>query len=192
MHHMAHMEVEIKLAVGDMPALWRRLKRLGFRVRCRRHFEDNTLFDTATHALRRRGAILRLRMAAGQALLTFKVRVRASARYKVRREEETRVANVTATRAILESLGYKPAFRYQKYRTVFVRPEEPGELALDETPIGAFIELEGPRRWIGKVANALGYKPKEFVTATYAELYHAWRRRHGGPQVQMVFGKQKP
>ncbi len=186
------MEIEIKLPVGNMAGLRHQLKRLGFRVRCQRHFEDNTLFDTATLALRQRGAMLRLRTAAGQALLTFKEKGRASTHYKVRREQETRVTNVEAVRAILNSLGYKPAFRYQKYRTVFMQAKGPGKLTLDETPIGTFIELEGPRRWIRMVANALGYRPKEFTTATYAELYHAWRRQHAGPQGQMVFEKQKP
>ncbi len=184
------MEVEIKLAVSDVAGLRRQLNRLGFHVRRRRHFEDNLLLDTDTQALRRRGAMLRLRMVAGQPSLTFKEKARLSPHYKVRREQETRVAIVEAVRGILGSLGYKPAFRYQKYRTVFVRPKQPGELTVDETPIGTFVELEGSRRWIREVANALGYRPTEFITATYAELYQAWRRRHGGPRLQMVFRKQ--
>ncbi|MFQ5926479.1 MAG: class IV adenylate cyclase [Terriglobia bacterium] len=184
---MQRKEVEIKLAVASAGAVRRQLAQLGFRVCEPRHLEQNTLFDTARKKLRRRGLMLRLRVVNGRALLTFKAPLRASRHYKVRAETETPVVSARATCAILAGLGYAPSFRYEKYRTAFARRRETGEVVLDETPIGTFLELEGPPHWIRRRARGQGRRPAEFLTATYTELYQAWRRRHGGPARAMVF-----
>lgn len=184
---MRSREVEIKLAVDDVRSVRRQLRRLGFRVRAARHFEENLLFDTARGDLKRLGMMLRLRVANGRARLTLKGAARSSRYYKIRPEAEAPVASAGATRAILGGLGFHPAFRYKKYRTAFGRKREAGEVVLDETPIGNFLELEGSPRWIRRVARALGHRPDDFLTATYADLYRAWRRRHGGPKLAMVF-----
>lgn len=188
---MRGTEVEIKLPVASATAIRRRLAQMGFRVSQQRHFEQNTLFDTPNRRLRRMGLMLRLRVVNGRAVLTFKGPARASPHYKVRAEVETPVASAPAACKILGGLGLEPSFRYEKYRTAFVRGREGGEVLIDETPIGTFVELEGPPRWIRRVARALGHRPAEFVTSTYAELYQAWRRRRSGPARAMVF-RRKP
>ncbi|MFQ5816787.1 MAG: class IV adenylate cyclase [Terriglobia bacterium] len=184
---MKGKEVEIKLAVPAVREIRRKLRQRGFRVCEPRHLEQNTLFDTPQEKLRRLGLMLRLRVANGRALLTLKGRAHASRHYKIRTEAETAVASARAARAILGGLGYAPAFRYEKYRTGFARGREPGAVVLDETPMGTFLELEGPPHWIRRVARALGRPPGDFLTATYAELYQTWRRRHGGSARAMVF-----
>lgn len=182
-------ETEIKLRVRDRAAARRRLQEQGFRVRQARSFEENTLFDTAAGMLRRQGALLRLRSVHGRHWLTFKGPGVKSPRYKIRPEWETEVADLGVARAILAGLGFRPAFRYEKYRTVLGqgsgRPG--GEAMLDETPIGDFLELEGSRSWIRGVARALGARPEEFITKTYAALYADWCRRRGRPVSHMVF-----
>lgn len=188
---MPGTEIEIKLAVGAAAVVRRQLAQLGFRVSTARHLEENTLFDTPEGKLRRNRLALRLRVVNGRGLLTLKGPPQASRHYKVRAESETPVRSANATRKILAGLGYGPSFRYQKYRTIFARKREPGEVLLDETPIGTYLELEGPPRWIGRVARALGRRRSEFLTATYADLYRAWRRRHGGPARAMVFRRKR-
>ena len=54
-------EIEIKLPIGDIPALLGRLRRVGA-VSHGRVFERNTLYDTPSSELRRRGRLLRLRI----------------------------------------------------------------------------------------------------------------------------------
>jgi len=184
-------EIEIKLRVRDPRTARRALRALGFRVCKPREFEHNTLFDTAGGSLRRRGLMLRLRTTRGQALLTFKSRSTPSAFYKIRREVETHLSSPTAAGEILLRLGFSPSFRYEKYRTHFARRHEPGEVALDETPIGTFLELEGAPAWIRRVARALGRTPREFITGTYAELYQGWRRRNRAPARAMVFRHER-
>ena len=44
-------------------------------------------------------------------------------------------------RAILSGLGYVAIYRYQKYRATYVLSGV--EVAIDEIPIGTFVELDG-------------------------------------------------
>lgn len=182
-------ETEIKLALRGTTGLRWRLRRLGFRVRERRGFEQNTLFDTAEGALRRRGCMLRLRSLNGRHWLTFKGPADRSRRYKVRPEFEAELSDAPAARQILVGLGFRPVFRYEKFRTVYAGRGgwQGGEVMLDETPIGTFVELEGRRRWIQRLARVLGAGPSSFITSTYAALYVDWCRHRARPVKNMLF-----
>ena len=63
---------------------------------------------------------------------------------KSREERETAVEDPEAVRAILARLGYRPLFRYQKYRESWTHRGQ--EVEVDETPIGVFLEIEGDAR----------------------------------------------
>ena len=184
-------ETEIKLALSGTASLRPRLRQLRFRVVQRRSFEQNTLFDTAHRLLRRRGCMLRLRSVTGRHCLTFKGPGDRSRQYKVRAEFEAELSNAPAARAILAGLGFHPIFRYEKFRTVYAGRGrwQGGEVMLDETPIGAFVELEGSRAWIRRLARALGAGPGSFITKTYAALYVDWCRRRRRPVRNMIFGR---
>lgn len=184
-------ETEIKLVVADLGALRRRLRRLGFRVRHARRLERNTVYDSPERLLRRRGCLLRLRAVGKHAWLTFKAPAHPARGYKVRQEVETEVTDADAVHRFLLGLGFAPVFRYEKFRAVYVRGREGGEVLLDETPIGNFVELEGSRAWIRRTARALGARPEEFITATYAGLYAAWCRRHHRRPTHMVFSPRR-
>ncbi len=180
-------EVEIKLPVHDLLRMRRLLRRAGFRPSAR-SLEDNLVFDTPDGRLRRHAQLLRLRQHCGRALLTFKSRLAGSPRYKVRAEEEVELSGCRTMRNILERLGYRIAFRYQKYRTPFRSPREPNlNLYLDETPIGIFLELEGRSAAIERAARRLGFRPDDFVTLTYADLYARVCRREGRRPSNMLF-----
>ena len=184
-------EVEVKLPVADRGAIRRRLVELGFKPAVRRHFERNSLLDFPDRRLRKEGCLVRLRYAGGKSLLTFKGRRVRSGRFKVRPEIETRLTDGALILEILERLGLRIAFRYEKYRTIFRRASDPGgtEIAYDETPIGTYVELEGPRRWIDQVARQLGYRPADYITASYGRLYLWWCEAHGRTPSHMVFAR---
>jgi adenylate cyclase class 2 len=122
--------------------------------------------------------------------LTFKRPGGASAQFKVREEFETTVAQPSVLREVFAALGLEPVFRYEKYRTVFVggRRWRGGEVMLDETPIGVYVELEGSRAWILRTARELfGAAPERFITKNYAALHIDWCRERGQPFGDMVF-----
>jgi adenylate cyclase class 2 len=80
--------------------------------------------------------------------------------------------------ALFNGLGYQPSLRYEKYRTEFSREEEPGHVVVDETPIGTFIELEGPPRWIDKTARLLGFSRDDYILLSYGRLFEQWCAAH--------------
>jgi adenylate cyclase class 2 len=187
-------EIEIKLPVHDPRALRRRLAELGFRRASKRYFERNALLDFPDRKLRKKGSLLRLRSEPGRSLLTFKGPRIGAGRFKERVEIEARVHDAPETAGIFEALGLRVAFRYEKYRTLYRRRTDPphAEVAFDETPIGVYLEIEGPKRWIDQVARALGYTTREYITASYGRLYLGWCEAHGRDPGDMVFRNARP
>ena len=57
---------------------------------------------------------------------------------------------------------------------------------LDETPIGVFVELEGPPDWIDRTARRLGFSPADYIKASYARLYQQWCSEHQAKLMDMV------
>lgn len=182
-------ETEIKLRIADVNELRRALRRLGATSRGR-VLERNTLYDTPEGDLRRRSRLLRLRIetpaglpgirgGSRRALITAKAPVRPpfSSRYKEKLEREREAAVPRRWPGMLRALGLQPAFRYEKYRTAFrLRGLH---LDLDETPVGDFLEIEGAPQAIKRAARALGFSPRDYIRATYWDLYAADRRRRG-------------
>src|SRR5271169_6584556 len=184
-------ETEIKLRVSSPHAIKRRIQSLGFVVTEPRHFERNVLFDFSDLRLRKSRSAIRLRQEGKRFLLTFKGPPLQSRDYKIRREIETEVADGRRMKETLEALGLHAVFCYEKYRTTYASggkrsASRSGLLVLDETPIGNFIELEGPRRWIDRIASELGYNRDEYVTASYAALYQSKCLEEGKAPGNMV------
>ena len=76
--------------------------------------------------------------------------------YKSREEIEFDVSDPDTFTLVLERLGYHPTFRYEKFRTQLRIAGEPGLITIDETPIGVYLEIEGPQDWIDSTAARLG------------------------------------
>jgi adenylate cyclase class 2 len=179
-------ETEIKLAVADVAAARRLLRKGGFRVTRRRVFEANTVFDTAERTLRQRNLLLRLRETPGADTFTFKGAALA-AKHKTREELEVTLSSAATCGLILNRLGFQPAFRYEKYRTELCLPGTSGMATLDETPIGVYLELEGSPRWIDRTARRLGFSERDYITASYGRLYLDWCAARKVQPRHMVF-----
>lgn len=187
-------ETETKLAIARAAPVRRRLRQLGFRLLQPRSFEHNIVFDSRRRRLRARGFLVRLRSVNGRHWLTFKGPRVFARHYKVRAESETELTNAEAAWALLAGLGLAPVFCYEKFRTVYAGRGRwrGGEAMVDETPIGNYVELEGGREWIRRVARALGARPADFITRSYAALYSDWCRRNRRPLAHMVFQGRVP
>jgi adenylate cyclase class 2 len=183
-------EVEIKFRIDDIEALTESLQRAGFGLVTPRTHEMNTLYDQFGGKLRRRGALLRLREYGPRWTLTYKDRSgRQSGRHKSRREIETKVENGEAMARIIESLGFSPSFRYEKFRSEW--SDSNGHVVIDETPIGNFGEIEGQAKWIDATALRLGISPRSYLKESYAELFAAWKRKSRSKAKEMTFKEIK-
>jgi adenylate cyclase class 2 len=215
MRQSAKQEIEVKLRVEDAAAMRRVLRRMGARA-VRRVHEMNTLFDTPQGTLRKQGRLMRLREETAEMgrrgkryLLTFKgpvkskqARLMAQAgpeasgrryeRYKVREEAEYMVGGPRALLAVVGPAGMRPSFRYEKVRTSYRVPGAGRvHVEFDETPAGVFLELEGSRRAIDRMARRLGYRPADYIVRSYPALYFEECRRRGVQAGDMVFGRRK-
>jgi adenylate cyclase class 2 len=181
--------------------------------------EWNVLFDTPDGGLAKHGQLLRIRTETPEAkskkgkaapakrvLLTFKRPIVAGTarsgnaqenhRHKVREEFELEVANGAVLTKIFEGLGMNGWFRYEKYRTTFCLPAAFGWakgllIELDETPIGTFVELEGPPAAIDRAAQELGFAKRDYIVKNYLALYVDECRQLGQEPRDMVFAAKK-
>ena len=63
-------------------------------------------------------------------------------------------------------------------------------LELDETPVGTFLELEGPGEAIDRAAKELGYGVKDYVLKNYLVLYVEDCRKRGVEAGNMLFSAE--
>jgi adenylate cyclase class 2 len=149
-----------------------------------RRLQEDCLLDTDDNLLLQRRSALRVRSENGKSLLTFKGPVQAGV-MKVREEHETVVADGEALLTILDALGLRVWFRYEKYREEF--SAEDIVIAIDETPIGVFVEIEGSEDHIHRAAVALGRTSQDYLTASYRSLYLDHCRTQGVTPADMLF-----
>jgi adenylate cyclase class 2 len=146
---------EAVLAASATPLLGRRL-------------QEDSLLDTEDESLRRRQCALRIRIENGKSRITFKGPVQPSI-MKLRDEFETMVGDGVLLLHVFEELGFHVWFRYEKYREEF--SHEDVTVAIDETPVGVFVEIEGSERGITTMAEALGRTSADFVLDSYRGLF---------------------
>jgi adenylate cyclase, class 2 len=114
-------------------------------------------------------------------------------RHKVREEIELVLTDGAALERIFEGLGLRAWFRYEKYRTTYRLPSRMKWaqhllIELDETPIGTFVELEGPGEAIDRAAKELGFSVRDYIVKNYLVLYLEDCRRRGEQPGDMLFG----
>lgn len=170
-------ETEIKLPFSAAEEAVERLLGIGARPVSLRVFEDNRVLDDERGSLALAGKLLRLRTAGGRSTLTVKSAAESGTRHKVRGEIEIDVEDPAVALRFLEILGYRVVWRYQKVRSTYALPEI--EATVDETAIGCWVELEGDPAAIDRAAEALGFSPDRYVTATVRELAEAHAARSG-------------
>jgi adenylate cyclase, class 2 len=159
------------LAAGATPLLGRRL-------------QEDALLDTEDESLRIRRCVLRIRLENGNSRITFKGPVQPSA-MKLRDEFETIVGDGQLLLRIFEELGFHVWFRYEKYREEFCHEEV--IVAVDETPVGVFVEIEGSEQGITTMAKLLGRRPEDYIVDSYRGLFLQCRDAAGITGPDMLF-----
>ncbi len=173
------LEIEVKFSVSDFAPLRRRLAEAGAEPLAEA-FEENIVFDTPSRRLKEDGILLRLRRTdKAKATLKLPPGQNAPQGFKTRLELETGVADFDAMADIFRALGYPEQFRYEKYRET--RRLGRARVCLDETPFGAFVEIEGEEGAIVEAASVLGLDMKQASSASYHDLNLARLKAAGLP-----------
>ena len=180
-------EIEVKFPLADRAGLIQRLSDIGATRLYPETFEDNIVLDRRGE-LRTKGALLRVRKFGRYALATYKGPMSIEGGIKSREEVQTGVESFELAIQLFDSLGFKPVFRYQKYREVWrVRDVE---VVVDRTPIGSYFEIEGAVDVIRAVANDLGMSMDQAIRHSYADLYRQHRRTRADLPENMVFAPE--
>jgi len=178
------LEREIKLLFDDPERARAAVIATGATPLRARRLQEDALFDTSDETLRQRGCALRVRSESGKSLITFKGPPQAGT-MKLREEHETVVSDGDVLRKVFGELGFRPWFRYQKYREEFSAQDV--TIAVDETPVGTFVEVEGGEAAIHAVAQALGRSSADFILDSYRSLFLKRREQYGLTGDDMVF-----
>ncbi len=149
-----------------------------------RRLQEDCLLDTADEFLLRRRSVLRVRTESGRSLVTFKGPTQPSA-MKLREELETVASDGEAILKIFEQLNYRVWFRYQKFREEFASADV--IIALDETPVGTYVEIEGSEQGIAHMARALAREPNDYINESYRGLFVRYCQTQGLPLGDMLF-----
>jgi adenylate cyclase class 2 len=181
-------EIEVKFPLKDRHELLRRLHDIGGQRLYPETFEDNIVLDRRGE-LRTKGSLLRVRKFGKYSIATYKGPMSIEGGVKSRDEVQTGVESFELAIQLFDSLGFKPVFRYQKFREVWrVRD---AEVVIDRTPIGEYFEIEGPIDLIRTLAAELGMEMDQAIRQTYADLYRQARRTRADLPNDMVFSPEQ-
>ena len=180
-------EIEVKFPLRDRAALIRKLQDIGASRLYPETFEDNIVLDRRGE-LKTKGALLRVRKFGKYSLVTFKGPMSIDGGVKSREEVQTGVESFELAIELLDALGFKPVFRYQKFREVWRIQDV--EVVLDRTPIGEYFEIEGPMDLIRTVSGELGMNMDQAIRQSYADLYRLARRTRSDLPENMVFAPE--
>src|SRR5262245_13221867 len=181
------IEREVKLRFGSPDEARAAILATGATPLRSRRLQEDALLDTEDESLRRRRCILRVRSESGKSLVTFKGPVLPGS-MKVRDEYETVIGDGEVLQRVLEELGLHVWFRYEKYREEYAL--EDVTIALDETPVGTYVEIEGGEHGILSMTKALGRTEADFILDSYRGLFIQHREKYGTGNTNMVFQEE--
>ncbi len=162
-------ELEVKFHVSDLAEIEKQLVKLGATLVQPRTHEYNLRFDTPSGDLAQAESMLRLRRDAGSHV-TFKGPSSTLGGVLARQEIEFEVSNFASAQKLIEALGFRSKFVYEKYRTTYGL--EGLKITLDEMPYGPFVEIEGKEAApIQKASSQLNLDWQERLPETYISIF---------------------
>lgn len=163
------VETEVKIYVETLRIIEQRLILAGAALTAPRVYERNIRYDDANNALTSAERVLRLRQDT-RTRLTFKEPATSTENNILSRPElEVEVSDFDTMHAILEHLGFREAWMYEKHRTTYELND--CEIVLDEMPYGKFVEIEGDPANIEALLDLLGLNDSPRILASYSAIF---------------------
>ncbi|MCL5428301.1 MAG: class IV adenylate cyclase [Chloroflexi bacterium] len=162
-------ELEVKFHVSDLVEIENQLVKLGATLVQPRTHEYNLRFDTPGGDLAQAESMLRLRRDS-ESHVTFKGPSSTLGGVLARQEIEFEVSNFSAAQKLIEALGFRSKFVYEKYRTTYAL--DGLKVTLDEMPYGPFVEIEGRQAaGIQAAADQLNLDWQQRLPETYISIF---------------------
>lgn len=171
---MTPLEIEVKFHLTDPDGIRRRIRSLNAAFGGVSD-EMNLRFEDSADSLVERKMLLRLRKADGVTLTCKSPSQRKDTQFKVHQELEVTVSDFDTMQAILETLGFHIAQRYEKKRETYTIGDT--ILCLDTMPYGDFLEIEGEPDAIRRTAGQLGLDWSKRILTNYLAIFEALRRQ---------------
>lgn len=173
---MEPVEIEVKFWVEEGASLRQAIDALGAEDRGE-VFETNIRYEDAHGGLLRNRSLLRLRRDADTTLTYKSDAPDRDGEYKVRRELEVAVSDFDTMHAILTSLGFHREQIYEKRRRTFHLGDT--ILCLDTMPFGLFLEIEGEKPEIRRIADGLNLDWGGRILTNYLRIFDLIRKDRG-------------
>lgn len=155
----------------------------------KRQYQSNVMFDNSQGLMQITDGRVRVRTlgADGKKVLTYKKPLpsengaKREIEYEIKFTDET-----TQIEKILEAMEFIPSTSYERYQTKWVI--DGVHVTLDEYPFGDFVEIEGKKEAIEKIALELGFVLSDGLIKPIDTLFQEWRKSNGLPfKPQMKF-----
>ena len=190
MSNQGYHELEVKFKISSTDEILTKIRALAAPCVQPVQLERNLRWDDPDRTLSKFHRVLRLRDNGGTSVLTFKAESKNDKGLADREEIETVVSDFENTRLILERLRYEIMFIYEKYRSIYTLNDT--GLFVDHTPIGAYIEIEGPdEAAIRSSVELLGLNWEDRIDKSYSALFSEWKTRTGFSGRDMVFKNEE-
>ena len=171
---MEYLETEVKFYLPNMDTARTRISDIGA-VFKHRTFETNIRFEDAEKSLIQKKSLLRLRKD-NKITLTFKSEPPfKDNQFKILKELEVEVSDFDTMEHILKSLGFQEEQVYEKWRESYVLGDT--HLCLDTMPYGNFLEIEGKKESIQKLASQIGLLWEKRILLNYLAIFDIIKRQ---------------
>ena len=182
---MKYLETEVKFYLPNIDPVRTRMIDLGA-VYKDRTFETNIRFEDPEKSLIKKKSLLRLRKDK-KITLTYKSEPPfKDNQFKILQEFEVEVSDFYAMEHILKSLGFQEEQIYEKWRETYILDDT--HLCLDTMPYGDFIEIEGNKESIQKLASKIGLLWEKRILLNYLAIFDVIKRKLNLSFYDVTFG----
>ncbi len=160
-------EVELKILNIDVPAMRRKLTKLGLkRVMKPTFFHEVHFTSRSFNGKGSYASLFRLRKEGKQSFLAVKIKEKKDKRFDVRQETEVSVSDFEKTKKILESVGFEILREREKFREEYRMRGI--KVEIDRYPrIGPYAEIEGnDKKTVLKFLSVLGFSLQDTTNKT--------------------------
>ena len=142
--------------------------------------QKTVMFDNADKLMEYTDGRIRLRQQGNNASLSYKRPLPSVGNEKKEVEIETEVGNFEVMSNILRMMGYAPSTSYEKYTALLKLKNKPDiHIEIQKYPFEIFLEIEGGKEEIEKVAKQLGFDIKNALVKPVDTLFMEWRLTNG-------------